>query len=138
MNPRYKKMLAGMLAKEATSATKPRERWFLYILKCGNQSLYTGIAKDVERRFRMHQNGKGAYYTRMYQPLEVVYQERCKSRTEALVRECAVKALPRSKKLALIETFRKRSNAKKKRRRAKPNFTKSSPVPLATLASGNQ
>ncbi len=92
-----------MKAKEK-GAKKRREKWSLYILKCADSSLYTGIAKDIQKRFQMHSEGKGARYTRTRRPLEIVYQETCKSRTHALVRECAVKALPKAKKLALLGT----------------------------------
>lgn len=102
MHRRYKKMLAGMRAKDKKSRRKKREKWFLYVLRCRDSTLYTGIAKDVEKRFKMHSDGKGARYTRTRRPLEIVYQEICKSRTQALTRECAVKALPKSKKLTLI------------------------------------
>ncbi len=96
-------MLAGMQAKEKGARKKRGEKWSLYILKCSDESLYTGITKDLEKRFKLHSEGKGARYTRTRRPLEVVYRETCKTRTEALVRECAVKALPKTKKLALIE-----------------------------------
>ncbi|MBI4358579.1 MAG: GIY-YIG nuclease family protein [Candidatus Omnitrophica bacterium] len=92
-----------MQAKDKRSRKKRAEKWFLYILRCNDLSLYTGIAKNVGRRFKMHLEGKGARYTRIKRPLELVYQESCKTRTEALIRECAVKALPKRKKLALIE-----------------------------------
>ena len=95
-------MLAGMEEKEKARPKKQREKWCVYILKCADASLYTGIAKDLAKRFQMHSDGKGARYTRTRRPLEIVYQEICKSRTEALIRECAVKALPKAKKLALI------------------------------------
>lgn len=102
MTTQYRRMLAGMQSKEKRLRRK-REKWFLYILKCGDNSLYTGIAKDPDHRFKMHAEGKGARYTRTRLPLEMVYREPCRSRTEALVRECAVKTLPKSKKLELIE-----------------------------------
>lgn len=102
MTPRYKRMLAGMEEKEKTARSKKREKWFLYILRCRDHSLYTGITNDLGRRFQMHSDGKGARYTRTRRPLEMVYRETCKSRTAALIRECAVKALPKPKKLALI------------------------------------
>lgn len=102
---RYKQMLEGMRTKEKPSPKKRAEQWFLYILKCNDHTLYTGVTKDVERRFKMHSEGKAARYTRTRRPLEVVYQETCKTRTQALVRECVVKALPKHKKLALIEQF---------------------------------
>ena len=98
-------MLEGMQAKEKKSpAKRRREKWFLYILKCSDHSLYTGITNNLERRFKMHAEGKAARYTRTRRPLTIIYQEACKTRTEALVRECFVKALPRTKKLALIKT----------------------------------
>ena len=111
MNNRYKQMLEGLRAKEKISRKKRREPWFVYILKCNDRSLYTGITKDIERRLKMHLEGKGARYTRTRRPLEMVYRETCKTRTEALVRECAVKALPKEKKLALIEAFRSVQNS---------------------------
>lgn len=95
-------MLEGMRDKAKNSRKRLKEKWFLYILKCTDESLYTGITKDLERRFRMHAEGRGARYTRARRPLAMVYQEAFRSRTEALTRECAVKALPKSKKLALI------------------------------------
>lgn len=101
-NDRYKRMLDGMRAKEAKAPRKRREKWFLYILKCADLSLYTGITKDLKRRFKMHSEGKAARYTRTRLPVEMVYRETCRSRAEALTRECAVKALPKPKKLALI------------------------------------
>ncbi len=96
-------MLAGMRAKEKKAPAKRSEKWYLYILKCSDLSLYTGITKDMERRFKMHSQGKAARYTRTRLPVEVVYRETCKTRTEALSRECYVKALPKQKKLALIQ-----------------------------------
>ena len=91
-----------MEENEKARPKKRREKWCVYILKCADASLYTGIAKDLAKRFQMHSDGKGARYTRTRRPLAIVYQEICKSRTEALIRECAVKALPKRKKLALI------------------------------------
>ena len=77
--------------------------WKLYILLCGDGTLYTGITVDVEHRFAMHQSGKGAKYTRGRGPLELKYVEACGSHSEALQRELAVKRLTRQKKLELIE-----------------------------------
>jgi predicted GIY-YIG superfamily endonuclease len=101
-------MLDGMQVKEGKSRKRRKEPWFLYILRCGDHSLYTGITKDIEKRFQMHSQGKAARYTRSRQPLEIVYRETCKTRTEALIRECAVKTLTKTKKLALIEQFNDR------------------------------
>lgn len=77
--------------------------WFLYILRCGDGSLYTGITTDVPRRLEAHRSGKGAKYTRGRGPLEVVYCEACADHSHALKRELAVKALPREAKEKLIE-----------------------------------
>lgn len=75
--------------------------WKLYILRCRDGTLYTGITDDVERRFAAHSAGKGAKYTRGRGPLELVYQEDCGDHSAALRRERQVKALTRQQKLAL-------------------------------------
>ena len=76
--------------------------WYLYMLRCGDGSLYTGITTDVQRRLDAHLAGKGAKYTRGRGPLTLVHQEGCASHSEALKREWAVKHLSREQKLALI------------------------------------
>ena len=77
--------------------------WKLYILRCGDGSLYTGISTDVQRRLAEHRSGKGAKYTRSRGPLELVYQEECPDKSAALKRELEIKALSRTEKLKLIE-----------------------------------
>lgn len=79
--------------------------WSLYILRCADGTLYTGIAVDVDKRFRMHTSGKGAKYTRGRTPLSIVYRESCGSHSDALRRELAVKRLPREEKEKLIAAF---------------------------------
>lgn len=81
---------------------RPREKWLLYILRCRDGSFYTGNTKDLEARFKKHNEGKASRYTRIRLPVELLYQEPCGSRSRALVRECAVKALPKKKKEKLI------------------------------------
>lgn len=76
--------------------------WYLYILRCGDGSLYTGITVDVEKRLEAHRSGKGAKYTRGRGPLELVYRESCADHSAALRRERAIKALSKEEKLALI------------------------------------
>ncbi len=96
-------MLDSMRVKEFRRRKRiPKDPWVLYILKCSDGTLYTGIAKDLQKRFQAHSSGKGAKYTRTRRPLEIMYQENCKSRTQALVREYAVKSLSRKKKETLI------------------------------------
>ena len=63
------------------------KRWYLYILRCGDGTLYTGITTDVEARLEMHRSGKGAKYTRGRGPLELVYREQCEEHSQALKRE---------------------------------------------------
>ena len=77
--------------------------WLLYILRCGDGSLYTGIAVDVQARLAVHRSGKGAKYTRGRGPLELVYTEVCGSHSDALKRELAVKALPIEEKRKLCK-----------------------------------
>lgn len=76
--------------------------WKLYMLRCGDGSLYTGITVDVEKRLEAHRAGKGAKYTRGRGPLELVYSEECGDHSTALRREIEIKALPREEKLQLI------------------------------------
>lgn len=78
--------------------------WYLYILRCGDGSLYTGIAVDVDKRLAAHRSGKGAKYTRGRGPLEVVYREACENHSHALKRELEVKALPREEKEKILQT----------------------------------
>lgn len=78
------------------------KKWHLYILRCGDGSLYTGITTDVAHRLAMHRSGKGAKYTRGRGPLELVYREECEDHGTALRRELAIKALSREEKMALI------------------------------------
>ena len=73
----------------------------LYIIECADTSLYTGITTDVARRFKEHQSGKGGHYTRAHKPVRIVYTEEHPNRSQASVREAAVKKLSREEKLAL-------------------------------------
>ena len=69
------------------------KKWYLYILECGDGTLYTGITDDVQRRFKAHSQGKGAKYTRGRGPLTLRYSEECGTHSDALHREIAVKKL---------------------------------------------
>ena len=81
--------------------------WQVYILRCMNDSLYTGITKDVKRRFSEHQR-KGARYTSYNPPVKVVYKEALRTRSQALKREAEIKSWTRAKKLDLIRGERGR------------------------------
>jgi len=79
--------------------------WYLYMLRCGDGTLYTGITTDVDKRLEAHRTGKGAKYTRGRGPLELVYREDCGTHSDALKRELAIKALPREEKQKIIDKF---------------------------------
>ena len=76
--------------------------WYVYILRCGDGTLYTGSTDNVEKRFTAHAAGKGAKYTRGRGPLELVYTEALPDKSSALKREAAIKKLSRAEKLSLI------------------------------------
>ena len=77
--------------------------WYVYILRCGDGTLYTGITDDIPRRLAAHRAGKGAKYTRGRGPLELVYAEQVPDKSAALRRETAIKRLRRAEKEGLIE-----------------------------------
>jgi len=76
--------------------------YYVYMLRCGDGSLYTGSTSQVSRRVAVHQSGKGAKYTRSRLPVELVYQETLPDRSAPLRREAAIKKLTRGQKLALL------------------------------------
>ncbi len=79
--------------------------WYVYLLRCGDGTLYCGIALDAEARLEAHRAGKGAKYTRGRSPLELVFLEACASKGEALRREREIKAMPRKAKQRLLPAF---------------------------------
>lgn len=76
--------------------------WYVYMLRCGDGTLYTGVTDNVERRLAAHRTGKGAKYTRGRGPLELVYQEQVPDKSAALRREYEIKQLPKQEKEGLI------------------------------------
>ena len=77
--------------------------WFVYMVRCADDTLYTGVTTDVERRLSEHNHGaKGAKYTRVRRPVSLVYQEAAPCRSSACKREWAIKQLSKSQKLALF------------------------------------
>lgn len=80
------------------------EMYYVYLLQCADDSIYTGITTDVERRLREHKAGTGGHYTRSRQAKKVLYTERYATRSEALRREVRIKKLPRDKKLLLARS----------------------------------
>lgn len=76
--------------------------WYVYMLRCGDSTLYTGITDDVERRLAAHRSGRGAKYTRGRGPLELVWQEEVPDKSAALRREYQIKRLTKQEKEGLI------------------------------------
>ena len=79
------------------------DKWFVYIVQCRDDSLYTGITTNVERRMQQHNEGTGAKYTRSRRPVELVYWEEVSSHSDALKREYAIKHLSREDKLKITK-----------------------------------
>jgi predicted GIY-YIG superfamily endonuclease len=95
MNTKYRRMIQGM-------KKKGRKDWTVYILRCGDGSLYTGIAKDVQARVKQHNEGRGAAYTKTRLPVKLLFREEGLTHSEALIREAQIKSLPRSRKEEII------------------------------------
>jgi len=76
--------------------------WFLYLIRCNNGALYTGITTNVERRFSEHKQGKGAKFLRGKGPLELVFQQQLGDHSEALKTEALIKKMKKSDKEALV------------------------------------
>lgn len=91
--------------REAGSANRKapaHDTWFVYLLRCADGTLYTGITCDLHRRAAQHQAGTASRYTRSRRPITLVYQEAHASRSLALRREAAIKAFSRRQKEALL------------------------------------
>ena len=80
---------------------------YVYILKCADDTLYTGWTNNLDKRVKIHNSGKGAKYTRARLPVEVVYFEEFEDKVQATKREYEIKQLTRDKKLLLIEKSQK-------------------------------
>jgi len=76
--------------------------YFVYIIECGDTSLYTGITTDLKRRFLEHKNGKGGHYTRAKQAKKIVYSEKHPDKSSALKREAEIKGWSRERKLDIV------------------------------------
>ncbi len=92
---KYLRMIRGM-------KRRGRKDWTVYILRCGDGSLYTGITKDVQARVKQHGEGRGAAYTRTRLPVKLLYQQKGLTHSKALIREAQIKAMPRAKKDKII------------------------------------
>jgi len=77
--------------------------WYIYILLCSDNSLYTGSSNNPDERFSEHKNGKGGRYTRSHKPIKLLYTEQLKSKSSALKRESQIKSWSREKKLLILK-----------------------------------
>ncbi len=77
--------------------------WYVYMLECGDGSLYTGVTTDLSRRVTEHREGRGAKYTKMKGVRDLVYHEQRSTKSEALQREAAIKHMSRKQKQLLLE-----------------------------------
>lgn len=80
-----------------------KNAYYVYMLLCARNQIYTGITTNVERRFAEHVAGKGARFTRAAPPVKIMFIESAKNRSSALKREAEIKKLPRNKKLELVQ-----------------------------------
>jgi putative endonuclease len=107
--------------------TKP---WFLYLLECTGDRLYTGITVDVEARFRAHREGRGAKFTRAYRPVRILMTQRYETRSEASRAEYAVKRLtPEAKRnLARQNAYQGSSPCPDTEKKSRPTRKRASPT----------
>ena len=88
--------------------TNNEKNWFVYILKCSDQTLYTGVTTDLQRRVEEHNSSKqGARYTAARRPVNLIYHENAESRSAAQQREHQIKSLSRPEKQQLIAAYKK-------------------------------
>jgi putative endonuclease len=83
-------------------------RWCVYVIRCGDGTLYAGITNDLEQRIAAHRCGRGARYTRGRGPLTLLHHEPARTRSAALKREYQLKRMRREAKLAFLDTVRSR------------------------------
>lgn len=94
----------GVFFGRSVTRASVGQRHFVYMLACGDGTLYTGYTTDVERRVAEHRSGDGAKYTRGRNPLDIVHVEAFEDRSAALRREAEIKQLPRDEKEKLIRS----------------------------------
>jgi putative endonuclease len=94
--------------------------YYVYVILCEGNNLYTGYTKNLKSRFRLHTKGKGARYTRMHKPQELIYFEKHSSRAEAMKREKRIKRLNHAEKLELANSRKKTGYTRKARKSQDP------------------
>lgn len=88
--------------RQSPVTNRQSPRWWVYVVRCADGTLYTGVTTDVARRVGQHNAGTASKYTRSRRPVELAYRQRAKDRGAALRRELAIKKLSRPAKLKLI------------------------------------
>lgn len=102
-----KRILPDEVGEDYTEREVRGMSWYVYMLRCKDDTLYTGMTDDVERRLEAHRAGRGAKYTRGRGPLELVYREEQPDKSSALRREIQLKKPSRQEKLALCRSWEK-------------------------------
>ena len=111
-NRQVDKKYLAMIRKMGQNLKTQEKDWSVYIVRCDDDTLYTGIAKDVKARLSKHNAGKGACYTRARRPVELIYREDRLTRSQALMREARIKTFPRLLKENLASAWIDRSGQK--------------------------
>lgn len=93
----------GETEKKKDNEIKNEDTYYVYIMECSDSTFYTGITNDLEKRIKMHNQGKASKYTRSRLPVKMVYKEQIMGKGKALSRELAIKKLNRVDKLKLIQ-----------------------------------
>lgn len=83
----------------------PQTSWFTYIVQCQDQSFYTGLTNDLQKRLQKHNSGQGSAYTRARLPVTLIYYETFTTHRQAAQREVAIKKLKRAEKEKLVDSF---------------------------------
>lgn len=90
------------------TSSRKKKAWWVYLVRCADDTLYCGATNDLEARIAAHDAGRGARYTRGRGPVELLFKRRMGSRSAALTEEARIKRLPRADKLALFSLARRR------------------------------
>lgn len=101
------------MTSSAAARGAAKRRWLVYLLRCRDGSLYTGITNDLPRRLKAHNAGRASRYTRSRLPVALAYAEPKRSKSAALKREAAIKKLPRPQKLKLLAKPKKPSGGRR-------------------------
>jgi putative endonuclease len=90
-------------SNQLVSEHRESNQWFVYIIECKNEALYTGTTNNIEGRIKEHNLGKGGHYTKIHIPVELLWKEMHPNKSSALQRESQIKRWTRRKKEALIK-----------------------------------